>query len=123
MTPTLKPKAQLTFTHPAAPEKTTLNSAEICAIIEACGKAQVKSLVLGDLRLRFFSQNPAQESYTQLPPARIAEADRIQSASNLHDELAIREAQETMALIEDPELYEQLQQAEAVDVEDDNRSK
>jgi hypothetical protein len=102
-------------------KKTELNSSEICAIIEACGKAGVQTLKYGALDVTFQGVfTPAAEPAPGTIPAVPELAARFEAAAIAQDESAIKAAQEMMALVEDPELYERLQLEDAKDAQDDH---
>ena len=97
-------------------KKTLLTSQEVCSIITVCGKSGVSVLKFGDLHVEFDKQiEPiAPEPQTggpvpPPPPAPPAEiVDNVAKDSLVSDEIALREEQLLMMLIEDPHEAEKL---------------
>lgn len=92
--------------------KTLFTAEQVCSIIKACGEAHVSVLEFGDLRVRFGRSAEEEDqgrAFNPDPATEIAVKQAEISAQSLkRDEIAFREEQLAMAVIEDPVLAEKL---------------
>lgn len=90
-------------------ETGTFKTEDICAIIEACGKAGVRSFSLKDLKLSFEAPKSKVETPTtefKLPPPEIQKlADSQTKEAETRQEFAIKKDELEHLLIEDPDAY------------------
>lgn len=90
----------------------SLSVAQVKAILKACSESGVTSLKWGDLQVEFGPKSPAQEQVSDLPLPVAAEIAAFQEKEAekalLRDEIAHREQQIAMAVLEDPTLGEEM---------------
>lgn len=90
----------------ATKTETPLRLGEVCAIIEACGKAGVRTLRLGDLYLSL-GEKPEQPEVLRGTSFQPMPDHAKQNAAALdHDEEEVRAEQLRMLMIENPMEYE-----------------
>jgi hypothetical protein len=102
---------EIIFDHSSVP----FTSLDLCAIIEVCAQHNVSRLKCRGLDLEFgrtASSEPGQGSFhdSLAPVAAITDIEHEQSSRDSleNDELAMRDEQVALAVIEDPALAEQL---------------
>ncbi len=113
-------------------EKRSLSVADLCAILDACGKAQVTVLKFGDLHVAFGTQaekapppsvprgtsveENVKEALSRLPATEIAGTQQQEATRNLaNDERALKKDQLALMAIENPALLEELIQSGELD--------
>ena len=85
-----------------------LTNAEICGIIEACGKNNVRRFSFGGLVITFGENGVENIQYENSPVAKTESTRKVDTESLLQDEIAIREGQLAMMDVTDPVQYEKL---------------
>ncbi len=95
--------------------KKEMTHKEIISIIKACGKSQVTEIQIGDLCVKFgrqtepgLSEAIAPQDFSPAPAQSDAELQKEQKMEFDREELAYREEQLAMMLIENPSLHEEL---------------
>ncbi len=99
-------------------QKSSFSVKDLCSILKACGAAQVDELKLGDLYVRFRTQTeppsplaePEEVTEPSPPPAVAIAAtqEKIAELTQVQDELAMRQDQLDLMMIEDPLRAEEL---------------
>lgn len=107
-----------TQTNPMGSEKITLSTDEVCKILEVSAKAGVIELKFSTLHVKFggsAEQVVSNYPFVPSPPTTIPvniltdEQHKKQSKESLaNEEMHVREERLAMALIENPELYEEM---------------